>query len=112
MSDADPFDLQRQADDEEAREARQRLEEATDEGDFKWLMADVRGRRIARRWLEKTGVWRLSYTNDPHATAFNEGQRNVGLWLLDRATRWTPNWLVMLTKTEDEPSGRTDDPEA
>ena len=50
-------------------------------------MADVRallrtreGARFLCRLLETCGVFRLSYTpGDTHATAFAEGQRNVGL---------------------------------
>jgi hypothetical protein len=102
MSDLDPFDIRGQEQADEERKASERLAEANDEGDFRWLMADPRGRRIARRWLSQAGVWRVSYDRDPTVTAFNEGQRNMGLWILDRAARWTPHQLVLLLGNEDD----------
>ncbi|QCW21979.1 protease [Caulobacter phage Jess A] len=53
--------------------------------DLKWLMQQKRGRRVVWRLLEDAGVYRLSYAPDapnvPMATAFAEGQRNMGLML-------------------------------
>ncbi|MCY1396710.1 hypothetical protein D9M71_116920 [compost metagenome] len=50
--------------------------------DFRWLMSDPRGRRLMWRVMGKCRLFQPSF--DPHGgiTNFNEGQRNVGLFLL------------------------------
>jgi hypothetical protein len=50
--------------------------------DFKWLMSSPRGRRLMKWLLELTGVYRTSFNNSGSITAFNEGQRNIGLALM------------------------------
>lgn len=50
--------------------------------DLRWLMAHKQGRRIAARVLEKTHVNHASFNTNASVTAFREGERNVGLWLL------------------------------
>jgi hypothetical protein len=50
----------------------------TEDADLRWLMGDPRGRRIARRLIERSGIFRLSFTGDAESTAFREGERNAG----------------------------------
>lgn len=75
----DPTDLQQedarreQAQADAAREARWEIE------DLAWLMRSKRGRRFVWRLLTHAGVYRLSFNSDAAVTAFNEGQRNLGL---------------------------------
>lgn len=53
--------------------------------DLAWLMSDKRGRRFMWRLLGGLGIYQQSYTpGDTHASAFREGQRSVGLLLIDR----------------------------
>lgn len=109
MSDFDPLDtaaIEREAEDRKAEAER---EEATEESDLKWLMNDPRGRRIVRRWLSQAGVFRLSFTGDAQATAFNEGQRNTGLRLFSQITRWTPERIAELMREEDDERRDRDD---
>lgn len=64
--------------------------------DWRWLMGDARGRRIVRGLLDLTGVYRTSFTGNS-TTFFNEGQRNVGLVLVDRVHRHAPeSYTVMM----------------
>jgi hypothetical protein len=50
-----------------------------DEQDIRALLSTREGARFFARLLELCGVYRLSYVpGDTHATAFNEGKRNVG----------------------------------
>lgn len=87
MSDLDaPLDLH----EPHSSKAEAVLQDAQEDGDLKWLMADPRGRRIARRLLEQGGLWRSSFTPDPQVTAFNEGVRAAGLRLLDVLMRAAP----------------------
>jgi hypothetical protein len=65
--------------------------------DFRWLMTSPRGRRLARWILETTGVHRSSFHNSGSVTAFNEGQRNVGLVVLSKLMEHAhPGYLQML----------------
>lgn len=67
----------------EAQRARANAEQAnvdrTFVEDLRWVMSSPRGRRFARWLLAFAGVRRLSFHNSGSVTAFNEGQRNVGL---------------------------------
>ena len=56
------------------------------------------GRRFIARMLERFGVNRSSYSGDPHATAFNEGMRNAGLFLLAELNepQIQPYYLLLL----------------
>lgn len=82
MSEIDPIDLQ----DEDARTAAAQAAAAQEARweieDLIWLMGIKRGRRIVWRLLSHAGVYRSSFTPDASVTAFNEGQRNIGLRLL------------------------------
>ena len=81
MSHFDPLDLKGQERAKEQSDERQRLAIDQDKEDFKWLMGSKRGRRIVWRLLERTGVFRTSFTGNSE-TFFREGQRNVGLMLM------------------------------
>lgn len=71
-----------------------------EEDDFRWLMNDKRGRRIVWRLLEKTGVYRSSFTGNSE-TFFREGQRNVGLMLIEQIHALAPEaYVLMLTEAK------------
>jgi hypothetical protein len=56
--------------------------------DIRALLATREGARFFARLLETCGVYRLSYEpGDTHATAFKEGQRNVGNMILAELTQ-------------------------
>lgn len=81
-TDYDPFDPEGQEELDAARKDAAQLELANEINDLQWLMGSKRGRRVVRRLLAKTGLYRTSFNNSGSVTAFNEGQRNVGLWLM------------------------------
>jgi len=81
-TDYDPFDPAAREEQDQARKD-QTLQAMRDEiGDLQWLMGSKRGRRIVRRLLAKTGLYRSSFNHSGSITAFNEGERNVGLKLM------------------------------
>lgn len=49
--------------------------------DVKHLMSSREGRRFIWRMLDRTGVYRTSFTGNS-TTFFNEGMRNIGLLLM------------------------------
>tara|TARA_R110000803_G_scaffold4054_6_gene13896 strand:- start:8811 stop:9071 length:261 start_codon:yes stop_codon:yes gene_type:complete len=51
--------------------------------DIKVVMSTENGRRFMYRQLVRAGLYKISYVAGagPDHTAFNEGGRNVGLWL-------------------------------
>lgn len=61
--------------------------------DLKWVMSDARGRRYVFASLARCGIYRSSFLagrGQPEATAFYEGERNIGLELLARLLKETP----------------------
>ena len=51
--------------------------------DWKWLMESERGRRIAWKLLGDCHVFESSFHQNLSQTNFNEGERNVGLKVLN-----------------------------
>jgi hypothetical protein len=59
--------------------------------DLRWIMSDPRGRRFMWDLLARTRLYQLSHVDGSFdKTAFNEGQRNVGLSYLADIERLTP----------------------
>jgi hypothetical protein len=85
----DPFDFE--AVEQSAIEANDALKraQAIFADDFRWLMADVRGRRIARRILTDTGVFDEK-TPDGEAGLKAVGRRSFGTQFLIAITDNAP----------------------
>lgn len=82
------------ADQEQAQQKRQGQIE-----DFKWLVADARGRRVLHRMLEQTRLFKVSHQGEnTHATAFNEGARNIGLFLYGEIIEIAPEKMAEIMK--------------
>lgn len=94
-----PFDLGAEQEARAEEAARVDLLRQQEAEDFKWLMADRRGRRIIFRWLERSGVFRSSYTGGAE-TFFREGQRNVGLMLLAQVNEHAPQLYATMLKEQ------------
>lgn len=77
----DPTDLNRTDRDAELESIEAREHRRKELEDLRWLLGHPQGRRIALRWLDETGVFRSSFNHSGSLMAFNEGRRNIGLWL-------------------------------
>lgn len=67
--------------------------------DLKWLLADARGRRVLHRIIEQTRLFKLSHQGEStHATAFNEGARNNGLFLYNEIIEIAPEQLANIMR--------------
>lgn len=96
----DPVDLRSQEKAQAENSERNKLALVTEHEDFKWLMGNKRGRRIVWRLLERTGVYRSSFTGNSE-TYFREGMRNVGLMLMAQVHELTPDQFAVMLKEQN-----------
>lgn len=82
MTEFDPLDVHQQDAARDEAEARAVLDREQEADDFRWLMADQRGRRIVWRQLAASRVFHSSFDPAAMNMAFNEGRRAEGLRLL------------------------------
>ena len=83
----------------EAQKSKAKDQRLAEIEDFKWVMADSRGQRVLRRVLEQAGIYQLSFAaENTHVTAFNEGRRNVGLFINDEILAICPEKWVETMK--------------
>lgn len=102
----DPTDLaeiQRVADEQAARE---QVDRENEEGDFRWLMSDKRGRRVVRRILLQAGLDESVFDQNYGVMARREGRREFGIALQRLIKRVCPArvWTMMLTENADDRS--------
>jgi hypothetical protein len=65
----------------EKRSRREKLKAKQAIDDLQALMKDERFRRFVHGRLVACHIWTPSFSPDPYTTAFNEGERNMGLTL-------------------------------
>lgn len=98
-SNHDPFDIAGQDLSKLERDERNKHERRVEIEDIKWLMKGRQGRRIVWRLLEKTGVFRCSFTGNSE-TFFREGMRNVGLMLLAQINEVCPEQYTLMVQEQ------------
>ncbi|CAB4124532.1 hypothetical protein UFOVP65_11 [uncultured Caudovirales phage] len=108
MSYSDPLDLRGQEKAKAETDEVRKLTLQTEQEDFKWLMGSKRGRRIVWRLLERTGVYRSSFTGNSE-TFFREGQRNVGLMLMAQINEHAPDQYALMLKEQTDVKRNNDD---
>ena len=86
----DPTDLKRQEREAESDELHAREIRRKELEDLRWWLGHPQGRRIALRLLEEAGVFRSSFNHSGSVMAFNEGRRNIGLFLTAELLEATP----------------------
>lgn len=95
-----PHQIAQRANNAEEIEALKRARDQEIE-DFKHVMNDPRGRRFMWRVLERSGIYRSSYTGNSE-TFFREGERNIGLMLLAEMMSICPeSHIAMLQEKEN-----------
>lgn len=94
----DPLDVDAAKSREAQRKDAQRADALKADNDFRWIMADARGRRVIWQLLIEAGIYRSSFAADPAVTAFNEGKRDAGLRLLAKLTSITPDEYLQMQK--------------
>lgn len=101
----DPLDIEAPEKAEQDREEKLRLTQRREADDFKWLMADPRGRRVMWHLLSLAGVYQSSFTGNSE-TFFREGRRSMGLKIVDLIHTHCPDKYATMTKEaiDDRPT--------
>jgi hypothetical protein len=88
----DPFAIENQETQEDAEKRKRR--HAREINDLRKIISIPEGRRYIWKLWGLTGVFRASYTpKDANLTAFKEGQRDIGLALLQDINEASPTAL-------------------
>lgn len=82
--------------------AKQELLAQRDIEDIQFVMNSEKGRRVVWSMLEKGQVFGACFNVDPHITAFNEGQRNLALLLLQRVMEHCPDQYLKMAAEASE----------
>ncbi|HFK5750975.1 TPA: hypothetical protein ACG0LX_000106 [Enterobacter ludwigii] len=83
-------------------EARQAILTQRDIDDIQFVMDSEQGRRVVWGLLEKGQVFGTCFNVDPNITAFNEGQRNLALVLLQRVMTHCPDQYLKMAAEASE----------
>lgn len=97
-ADKDPTDLNRLAREAEAEEAGARERRRKELEDLRWWLGHPQGRRIAARLLEQTGLYRSSFNHSGSVMAFQEGKRDIGLFIMSELLDASPDGYMKLLK--------------
>lgn len=93
----DPTDIAAQEREAEAERQQAETRRKQEVEDFKWLTNHAPGRRILWRVLERAGVFRTSFDGTSR-TYFNEGRRDLGLFLLAELHEIAPDAYPKMLK--------------
>jgi len=72
-----------------------RMKEESEASDLKFLLSTDQGRRFIWKLISKCGVFRQSFTGNSQ-TFFMEGERNIGLYILDAVMEADPDAYVKM----------------
>lgn len=109
MSEHDPLDTSTQDARSDEAEKLARTARQVEIADLRWLMSGPRGRRLMWRLLDRAGVYRTSFNHSGSVTAFNEGQRNVGLQYLADIHRVCPEQFTQMLQEQKHDRSNADD---
>lgn len=66
--------------------------------DLQKVLKIPEGRRLIRRLLEEAGIFKASFSQNSMLTAFNEGKRDQGLWLIRDIDEADPNAYAQIQR--------------
>lgn len=73
-----------------------------------FLLSDRNGRKAVWDWLSHCGILGASFDRDPVRTAFNEGRRDVGLWMLAQLEIEHPGAFALMRQEHQDREMRYD----
>lgn len=86
----DPLDLPSQERTAAATAEEERLAREKEQSDLRFVMSNKQGRRFVWRLLSRAGLYQSSFNTNNAVMAFNEGNRNAGLQLLNEIMETCP----------------------
>lgn len=66
--------------------------------DLDGIMKTEQGRKVLRLILERSGLFESSFNPSDRVTAFNEGKRDIALWLYEHMKQANPGQLLTIIK--------------
>lgn len=102
----DPLDLTTQQEIRDADTLEDKLVVRQEVDDFLWLMRNKQGRRFMWRMLKWTHYFKTSMTGNSF-TFFHEGERNIGIRLIDSINAHCPELYGAMIK--ENKNGRPND---
>lgn len=97
-TDKDPTDLNRLAREAEADEAVASERRRKELDDLRWWLGHPQGRRIIGRLLEQAGMFRSSFNHSGSVMAFQEGKRDIGLFITSEILEASPDGYMKVLK--------------
>lgn len=85
------------------RDAARLREQILFDTDFKALANTAEGRRFLRRLLAECGVYQATFTAAaPDISAYKEGRRSIGLWLLSLFENIPETYIQLITEKAND----------
>lgn len=86
---------------DEDEQARVRLRQERDADAWKWIMADVRGRRAVRMLMRASAVHTRG-GSDPQLLALREGERRSGILIIELVREHAPEHFTTLFEDDKD----------
>ena len=91
----DILNLTREREEIEKTEKRKKQRE---QNDIRKLLKAVEFRRFCSRLWDESGLTRASFVPDSNVTNYNEGKRNIGLWVLNDIMEIKPEAFAQILR--------------
>lgn len=76
-----------------------------DAQDFEAIATLPAGRRLLKRLMAECGIYQSTFTGDALTSAYQEGKRTMGLWLIEQFNP-CPDLYIQLIKEKEPEDGR------
>ena len=86
----------------------QKIKDERERESYKYVMADKRGREFVFNLLKACNVFQAQFDTNHAIMSFKEGKRNVGLEIIARSNKHTPNSYIKLLK-ENKPHQKNEE---
>ena len=88
--------------DRAARDIKRQIDQLRAVKDFCAVAETEEGRGLIRGILADCSVYASTFTNDPLTTAYREGKRSVGLWILEQFAACPDLYIKFLTEKPND----------
>jgi hypothetical protein len=96
------MDIYEQQEQQEEALLERQYRDALNQSDFEQVCKTTEGRRFIRRVLGECGVYQSSFTGDAQTTAYREGMRTIGLWLVSLFDKNPDAYIQLLTEKSND----------